>query len=62
MIEDKLLKQSPLYGDMMEEGTGKGGGDGIAVVMVVRGAFEFADPNAYFRGMIQPGQRSNLPV
>ena len=27
-IEDKLLKQSPLYEDMMEEGTEKGRGEG----------------------------------
>ena len=36
MIEDKLLKQSPLYNDLMEEGIEKGAEKSIVTVLSAR--------------------------
>ena len=36
MIEDKLLKQSPFYEDMMEEGRGEGAEKSIITVLSAR--------------------------
>ena len=33
MIEDKLLKQSPLYGDLIEEGRGEGAEETIIAAL-----------------------------
>ena len=41
MIEDKLLKQSPLYDDLMEEGIEKGRGEGAekSIITVLSARF-----------------------
>ena len=41
MIEDKLLKQSPLYEDLMEEGIEKGRGEGAekSIIAVLSARF-----------------------